>query len=90
MLIGFIATIVLFNYVLFCQCQTFYDFHFESIDGHLISFDHYKSARVILVVNVAPQCSTSFSNFKKLNFLYQTYNTSGLEILGNNAVVAFV
>jgi glutathione peroxidase len=49
--------------------------------GKSIPLSTYKSAKVILVVNVASNCGYTYTNYRELNDLYDRYKHRGLEIL---------
>ncbi|XP_043471889.1 glutathione peroxidase-like [Leptopilina heterotoma] len=58
-----------------------YDFHAKDIDGNDVSLSKYKDS-VLIVVNVATNCTLTDANYEQLQKLYQTYgDAKGLKIL---------
>ncbi|XP_051166599.1 uncharacterized protein LOC127284921 [Leptopilina boulardi] len=61
--------------------KTVYDFHAKDIDGNDVSLTKYKGS-VLVIVNVATNCTLTDANYEQLQNLYQTYgNSKGLKIL---------
>jgi len=46
-----------------------------------ISLDKYRTAKCILIVNVASDCGYTYVNYKELVALHDKYNSKGLEVL---------
>ncbi|XP_076925426.1 putative phospholipid hydroperoxide glutathione peroxidase [Bidens hawaiensis] len=61
--------------------QSVHDFTVKDAKGQEVDLSKYKG-KVLLIVNVAPQCGFTNSNYPELTTLYQKYKDQGLEILG--------
>ena len=78
---------IVYLLVLFCISslvyadESFFDYAVEDIDGNQIPLSKYRSAKAIIVVNVASNCGYTYTNYRELNSLYDDYKGSGLEIL---------
>lgn len=58
-----------------------HDFHAKDIDGNDVSLSKYKGS-VLVIVNVATNCTLTDANYEQLQKLYLTYgDTKGLKIL---------
>lgn len=63
--------------------ETMYDFTSKLLNGEVVPLSNYKSAKVVLVVNVASHCGYTYANYLELGEMYGRLHESGLEILGN-------
>ena len=78
----FFGLLILACSIYVATSESLFDFSFPLLNGELVKLSNYNGSKVILVVNVASECPTSYNNFKNLRQLYQNHNSSGLEILG--------
>ncbi|KAJ7298642.1 hypothetical protein O6H91_Y508100 [Diphasiastrum complanatum] len=60
--------------------KSIHEFSVKDIDGNNVDLGKYKG-KVLLVVNVASQCSLTVQNYRELVQLYRSYRDQGFEIL---------
>ena len=61
--------------------NSIYEVSVNSTANTSISLDKYRTAKCILIVNVASDCGYTYTNYKELVALYDKYNSKGLEVL---------
>lgn len=61
--------------------NSIYELSVNSSANTSISLANYRTAKCILVVNVASDCGFTYTNYKELVALYDKYNSKGLEVL---------
>ena len=70
--------------VLFCRIrsESLFDFQVFGPSGDLVSLSKYDRAKVVIIVNVASNCGFTYTNYRELQKLYDSYQRHGLEIIG--------
>eukprot|EP01032_Pedospumella_encystans_P031268 gene31268-35294_t len=58
-----------------------FDFEVVDAEGKTVSLSAYKSAKAILIVNVASNCGYTQKNYRGLREIYDNLHEKGLEIL---------
>jgi len=64
------------------RSESLFDFQVLGPSGDLVSLSTYESAKVVIVVNVASNCGFTYTNYRDLQKLYDSYQKHGLEIIG--------
>eukprot|EP00051_Salpingoeca_urceolata_P002401 m.49882 g.49882 ORF g.49882 m.49882 type:complete len:289 (+) comp12109_c0_seq2:3064-3930(+) len=75
------AALVAVTSVTLAGASGFYDFEATTLQGEKFTFDNFKG-KVVLIANLASECGYTQGGYDGLEFLYETFGDSDLEVLG--------